>query len=231
MILLKAIKNTYQVKDVLRQNGFKWNGEDECWEGLFDGRREYYSFMCSFLDGSDERDKVVFKAYDVDTEDLKHESQKEFEKLKETLMKVEEVKSVEEVKDEKRIGLKVVAVKEKTFWYDEVNVDKLQSEIESYKIILKGLVRNHDNFVKLNNIKKLQEEKWIELFCIPLYEFLVDRKKRLKKRHRKYYEDEVEVIEKHVPDKRYPVDNNRISSLESISRLIPSLNSELKQDS
>lgn len=219
MILLKAIKNTYEVKDCLKENGFIWNNKDGYWEKIFKGRREYYLFMAHFLDDSvyniDIHEKVVFKAFDVDEEDIKPDHQKELDALKKILLSVKEVKSVEEIKEDGKLGLKVDAALSRVFWYEDVQIKKLTEEIESYQFMLKELKKTHADNVKTNNSRLLDEERWIEFFCIPLYTFLINRKKKLNKRQRKYYENEVETITKHVPKKIKPVDSNEIAILKS----------------
>lgn len=215
MILLKAIKNTYNLKDVFKGKGFKWNGKDKCWEMFFEIESECKSFINSFLDDYENSSKVVFKYYEIEPDDMKTESQKEFERLKDSLMRLEEVKNVEEVIDEKRIGLKVVAENERVFWYDDIDVYRFESEIDTYEIILNEILKNHDLFVDQKNNKKIQEGTRIEFFCIPLYRFLVNKAKQLKNKNRKYYESEVEIIEIHKPENKNPVKSNEIITLRS----------------
>lgn len=219
MILLKAVKNTFSVKDVLKENGFNWNSSDGCWEALFNNRREYHLFMAHFLDDKlydpDVHYIVVFKAYEVDEEDLKPDSVKELELLRSVLLTMDEIKSVEEIEEDGRLGLKLVGVTSRTYWYDEVKIDFLLREIDTYECELKVLKKLHAFNVETKKNNNLVREKLIEKFCLPLFRFLVKRKKKLDKRHRKYYEEEVEIIYKHKPEKIIPVKNNEIAILRS----------------
>lgn len=214
MILLKAVKNTFPVKHVLARNGFKWNSKDRCWEALFTGREECQRFMTKFLDNRLNH-KVVFKDIEVSEEDLRPGFEKDLEDLKSILFKVKGVHVVEEVKDKNRIGLRIEAVDTEVFWYDEVEVRHLQEEIDSFKDILQELKRYHREYVNTNDIRRLDEEYMLDNFWIPLYEFLIKKRKKLTKRNRLYYEQEVRKTIKHRPVKIKPVESNEISVLRS----------------
>ena len=219
MILLKAVKHTYPVRDVLKENGFKWNASDGCWEALFNNRREYHLFMAHFLDDQvynpDVHCRVEFKAYEVDEEDLKPESVKELELLRSVLLGIDGMKSVEEIEEDGRKGLKLEGATSRIYWYDEVKIDFLLREIDTYECELKVLKKLHAFNVETKKEKKHVRENLIEKLCLPLYRFLLKRKRKLDKRHRKFYEDEVEIIYNHKPEKIKPVENNEIAILRS----------------
>lgn len=220
MILLKAVKHTFPVKDVLSKNNFKWNRKDQCWEKVFATRKEYYKFMFYFLDDEKFNDigiheHVEFKAFYVDEEDLKPDHVKELEALQKNLMQFEEIKSVQEIKENGRLGLRIEAKQTRIYWYEDVNIHHLKSEIDGYESILRELKRFHMNYVKEGNENKLFEERMIEFLSIPLYKFLILKKKKLCKWHRNYYENEIDIINKHIPKKIKPVENNEINDLKS----------------
>ena len=134
MILLKAVEHTYPVRERLSGNGFKWNAKDSCWEKVFMNRREYHKFMAYFLDDTEfddisKNEKVVFKAFEVDEEDIKPDYVKELESLRATLCRFDKIKSVEEIKENDRLGLKIEGVVTQIYWYEEVDVKHLKREI------------------------------------------------------------------------------------------------------
>lgn len=220
MILLKAVEHTYPVRERLSGNGFKWNAKDSCWEKVFMNRREYHKFMAYFLDDTEfddisRNEKVVFKAFEVDEEDIKPDYVKELESLRATLCRFDKIKSVEEIKENDRLGLKIEGVVTQIYWYEEVDVKHLKREIESYEYILYDLKKWHDRNVESNDYQRLEEEEIIEFCCIPVYKFLINKSRKLKKFRRNCYEREVEVITKHIPKEIKPVEHNEINALKS----------------
>lgn len=212
MILLKAVKNTYPVKEVFQAMGFKWNRTDACWEALFPDRRAYYLFMADFLDpdkyDSNLHSTVEFKAFEVEEDDLKTKDEKATDALREKV-KVSGVMDIQEISEGRRIGLRVIAPGgTKDFWYDDINITKMSLELDDFRHELRALQRIQNPEKKV--LIKIQD---ITSFIIPLYEYLLSRAKKIKKRNKVYYEREVEIISKHLPPKLKPVDNNEIDSL------------------
>ena len=78
MLQVKAIKNTYEAKEALRENGFVWDKELKVWVKDFASKEEYDSFTEHFLDmtyyGRREVNKVhsrvVFEVVEVNAAEV-----------------------------------------------------------------------------------------------------------------------------------------------------------------
>lgn len=59
MLYVKAIKNAFDSKEDLKDNGFSWNKEEKCWERTFKNNDEYNKFIEHFLNVTYYGRKVV----------------------------------------------------------------------------------------------------------------------------------------------------------------------------
>lgn len=84
MLYVKAIKNAFDSKEDLKDNGFSWNKEEKCWERTFENNDEYNKFIEHFLNVTYYGRKVVNR----------YHSKVEFE--------VENVQEPEDVKDSEK---------------------------------------------------------------------------------------------------------------------------------